>query len=79
VGDACSEEGNGSAEWGEEYGRGGREDDLESNRDNRAITERHNGGIMRERNPEGSVGIPCLQTAEETTYIAFDFVRRSRT
>jgi hypothetical protein len=43
------------------------------NRDNRAIRERHNGAIIRERNLEGSVGIPGIPTVEETTYIATGF------
>jgi hypothetical protein len=46
---------------------------LSLNRDNRAIKERSNGGITRERNLEGSVGILGLPTAEETTYIAIAF------
>jgi hypothetical protein len=42
-------------------------------RDNCAIRERHNGRINREGNLEGSVGIPCLPTAEKTAYIAIGF------
>jgi hypothetical protein len=60
-------------------GRKGEEAAVGSDGDNSAIRESHHMGIGSEADLHGSVGIPCLATAEQTTSITIGSAERSGT
>jgi hypothetical protein len=53
----------------------GEEAAVGSDGDNSTIRESHHWGIGSEGDLQGNVGIPCLATAQHTTYITIGFGR----